>query len=167
MLQPKRTKFRKQHKGRIHGAAKGGTALNFGAFGLKATRARTHHCARDRSRAPRHHAPHEACGPRLDSRVPGCAGVEEARRSAHGLGQGRAGISGWPRSSRAASCSRSTASTTKQRRKRCGWVRRSFPLPPDSSRALLCKRTKDDGEKENHESTIFAARPRTNWASSS
>ena len=37
MLQPKRTKFRKQFKGRIHGAAKGGTVLNFGAFGLKAT----------------------------------------------------------------------------------------------------------------------------------
>jgi len=37
MLQPKRTKFRKQHKGRIHGAAKGGTDLNFGAYGLKAT----------------------------------------------------------------------------------------------------------------------------------
>jgi large subunit ribosomal protein L16 len=37
MLQPKRTKFRKAHKGRIHGQAKGGTALNFGAFGLKAT----------------------------------------------------------------------------------------------------------------------------------
>ncbi|MBA4782383.1 MAG: 50S ribosomal protein L16 [Rhizobiales bacterium] len=36
MLQPKRTKFRKMHKGRIHGAAKGGTDLNFGAFGLKA-----------------------------------------------------------------------------------------------------------------------------------
>ena len=36
MLQPKRTKFRKQFKGRIHGAAKGGTMLNFGAFGLKA-----------------------------------------------------------------------------------------------------------------------------------
>ena len=36
MLQPKRTKFRKQHKGRIHGAAKGGTMLNFGSFGLKA-----------------------------------------------------------------------------------------------------------------------------------
>ena len=36
MLQPKRTKFRKQHKGRIHGAAKGGSQLNFGAFGLKA-----------------------------------------------------------------------------------------------------------------------------------
>ncbi len=36
MLQPKRTKFRKQHKGRIHGSAKAGTQLNFGAFGLKA-----------------------------------------------------------------------------------------------------------------------------------
>ena len=36
MLQPKRTKFRKAHKGRIHGVAKGGTSLNFGAFGLKA-----------------------------------------------------------------------------------------------------------------------------------
>ena len=37
MLQPKRTKFRKQFKGRIHGGAKGGFLLNFGSFGLKAT----------------------------------------------------------------------------------------------------------------------------------
>ena len=36
MLQPKRTKFRKQFKGRIHGLAKGGTNLDFGGFGLKA-----------------------------------------------------------------------------------------------------------------------------------
>ena len=36
MLQPKRTKFRKQFKGRIHGVAKGGTDLNFGGYGLKA-----------------------------------------------------------------------------------------------------------------------------------
>jgi large subunit ribosomal protein L16 len=36
MLQPKRTKFRKAHKGRIHGNAKGGTQLNFGTYGLKA-----------------------------------------------------------------------------------------------------------------------------------
>ena len=36
MLQPKKTKFRKQFKGRIHGAAKGGFELNFGQFGLKA-----------------------------------------------------------------------------------------------------------------------------------
>lgn len=37
MLLPKRTKFRKQHKGRIHGLTKGGAALNFGSYGLKAT----------------------------------------------------------------------------------------------------------------------------------
>ncbi len=36
MLQPKRTKYRKMQKGRIKGAAKGATALNFGTFGLKA-----------------------------------------------------------------------------------------------------------------------------------
>src|SRR3954462_1747664 len=36
MLQPQKTKFRKQFKGRIHGLAKGGTNLNFGQFGLKA-----------------------------------------------------------------------------------------------------------------------------------
>ena len=36
MLQPKRTKFRKQHKGRIHGKAKGGFDINFGSYALKA-----------------------------------------------------------------------------------------------------------------------------------
>ncbi len=37
MLMPKRTTYRKAHKGRIHGKAKGGSALNFGSYGLKAT----------------------------------------------------------------------------------------------------------------------------------
>ncbi|MDA4843850.1 50S ribosomal protein L16 [Hoeflea poritis] len=36
MLQPKRTKYRKQHKGRIKGVASSGTKLNFGSYGLKA-----------------------------------------------------------------------------------------------------------------------------------
>ncbi len=36
MLSPKRTKYRKQHKGRIHGAAKGATSLTYGTYGLKA-----------------------------------------------------------------------------------------------------------------------------------
>ena len=36
MLQPKKMKFRKMHKGRIHGKAKGGSDLNFGQYGLKA-----------------------------------------------------------------------------------------------------------------------------------
>jgi len=35
MLQPKKTKYRKAFKGRIHGAAKGGFSLNFGSYGLK------------------------------------------------------------------------------------------------------------------------------------
>ena len=36
MLQPKRTKYRKAHKGRIKGAASSAVTLNFGTFGLKA-----------------------------------------------------------------------------------------------------------------------------------
>ena len=36
MLAPKNRKYRKAHKGRIHGKAKGGTTLNFGSYGLKA-----------------------------------------------------------------------------------------------------------------------------------
>ena len=36
MLQPQKTKFRKQHKGRIHGKAQSGSKLNFGSYGLKA-----------------------------------------------------------------------------------------------------------------------------------
>ena len=36
MMAPKRTKYRKQHKGRIHGNAKGNFSLNFGNYGLKA-----------------------------------------------------------------------------------------------------------------------------------
>ena len=36
MMQPKKTKFRKAHKGRIHGVATSGATLSFGQFGLKA-----------------------------------------------------------------------------------------------------------------------------------
>ncbi|HEU0117164.1 MAG TPA: 50S ribosomal protein L16, partial [Alphaproteobacteria bacterium] len=36
MLEPKRRKYHKAHKGRIHGAAKGGFRLSYGAFGLQA-----------------------------------------------------------------------------------------------------------------------------------
>lgn len=39
MLQPKKTKYRKAHKGRIHGQAKGGTTLAFGTYGMKALQA--------------------------------------------------------------------------------------------------------------------------------
>lgn len=36
MMSPKKMKYRKQHKGRIHGVATSGTYLSYGAFGLKA-----------------------------------------------------------------------------------------------------------------------------------
>lgn len=36
MMSPKKTKYRKAHKGRIKGASKGGFTLNFGEYGLKA-----------------------------------------------------------------------------------------------------------------------------------
>ena len=100
MLQPKRTKFRKQFKGRIHGTAKGGTDLNFGQFGLKALEpervtARQIEAARRAITRQMKRA-----GPRLDPHLPGRAGVDEADRSPHGQGQGRAGILGGPRQAR-------------------------------------------------------------------
>src|SRR5438270_2656566 len=36
MLQPMKTKYRKAHKGRIHGVATSGASLSFGEYGLKA-----------------------------------------------------------------------------------------------------------------------------------
>ena len=54
MLQPKKMKFRKTFKGRIKGDAKGGSALNFGAYGLKACLLYTSPSPRDKrqSRMP-------------------------------------------------------------------------------------------------------------------
>src|SRR6267378_1109789 len=56
--------------------------------------ARAHHRTSDRSRTACADPSHEARRPRLDPDFPGFASVEEARRSAHGLGQGHAGIVG-------------------------------------------------------------------------
>ena len=97
MLQPMRTKFRKAHKGRIHGLATSGATLAFGQYGLKALEpervtARQIEAAR---RALTRHM--KRVGPRVDPDLSGRAGVEEAARGAHGLGQGRAGILGRPR----------------------------------------------------------------------
>ena len=84
MLQPKRTKFRKQHKGRIHGAAKGGSDLNFGAYGLKAMepeRITARQIEAARRAMTRHMKP---CRPCVDPHLPRCTGFQEADRSAHG-----------------------------------------------------------------------------------
>ena len=80
MMSPKRTKFRKQFKGRIHGEAKGGTALNFGEYGLKAVEpervtARQIEAAR---RAMTRHMKRQG----------------RVHRSPHGQGQGLGGVLG-------------------------------------------------------------------------
>ena len=135
MLQPKRTKFRKAFKGRIHGDAKGGTELNFGAYGLKAHGARADHRAPDRGGSPRDHASHQAPGALVDPHLPGRAGVVEAGRSPHGLGQGLRPNSGSPASSRAASCSSSTAFPARSPRPRSSARPRSCRSRPRSSPA--------------------------------
>ena len=86
MLQPKRTKFRKAHKGRISGVAKGGYELNFGTFGLKAQEpARV--TARQIEAARRAMTRHMKRAGRVWIRIfPGPAGIEKADRSPHGQG---------------------------------------------------------------------------------
>ena len=74
MLQPKRTKFRKMHKGRIHGMAKGGSDLTFGTYGLKATQPERDPRAPDRSGAAGDDPSNETAGPGLDPDFPRYAG---------------------------------------------------------------------------------------------
>ena len=94
MLSPKRTKFRKQFKGRIHGNAKAGTTLNFGAYGLKALEPERLN-AREIEAARRAITREmKRAGRVWTASFPMCRRVEEARRSPHGFGQGRAGILG-------------------------------------------------------------------------
>jgi large subunit ribosomal protein L16 len=68
MLSPARTKYRKAHKGRIHGLAKGGTTLNFGSYGLKATE-RARMTAREIEAARRAMARHVKRGGQIWIRV--------------------------------------------------------------------------------------------------
>jgi large subunit ribosomal protein L16 len=84
MLQPKRTKFRKQHKGRNRGLAQSGNKVSFGDFGLKAV-GRGRLTARQIEAARRAITRKVKRGGKLWIRVfPGQAGLEEASRSAYG-----------------------------------------------------------------------------------
>ena len=62
MMQPKRTKYRKAHKGRNDGLTKAGAELNFGAFGMKATGNARSPRARSRPRGARSRAISSAPG---------------------------------------------------------------------------------------------------------
>jgi large subunit ribosomal protein L16 len=84
MLQPARTKYRKQQKGRNTGVATRGAKVSFGEYGLKAI-------GRGRLTARQIEAARRALsrsikrgGPHLDPRVPGQAGVAQACRGPHG-----------------------------------------------------------------------------------
>ena len=107
-LQPKRTKFRKAHKGRIHGNAKGGTTLNFGAYGLKATtpgRITARQIEAARRAMTRHMKRAGRVWIRIFPDVPVSQKPAEVR-----MGKGKGSPEYWAAgSSRAGSCSRSTA----------------------------------------------------------
>jgi len=89
MLQPIKTKFRKAHKGRIHGQATSGASLAFGEYGLKAMEPERVTRARSKPRGAALTRHMKRAG-RVWIRVfPDVPGYQEAARSAHGLGQGR------------------------------------------------------------------------------
>ena len=93
MMQPKKTKFRKAFKGRIHGNAKGGFALNFGEFGLKAMEPERV-TARQIEAARRALTRHMKRAGRVWIRVvPGVPDTENAREVR--MGSGKGGIEYW------------------------------------------------------------------------
>src|SRR5881275_3691052 len=126
MLQPKRTKFRKAFKGRIHGNAKGGTELNFGAFGLKAMepdRITARQIEAARRAITRHMKRAGRLWIRVFPDVPVSSKPAEVR-----MGSGKGAPEFWvARVKRAGSCSSSTVCLGQSRR-------RPFLAPPRSCR---------------------------------
>lgn len=85
MLVPKKTKYRKQHKGRIHGVAKSGASLAFGAFGMKALEP-DRLTARQIEAARRAISRHMKRQGKVWIRIfPGCPSFQEASRSPYGF----------------------------------------------------------------------------------
>jgi large subunit ribosomal protein L16 len=117
MLQPKKTKFRKAHKGRIHGLATSGQNLAFGQFGLKATepdRVTARQIEAARRALTRHMKRAGQVWIRVYPDVPVSKKPLEVR-----MGSGKGSVELWVcRVNRAASCSRSTASPSSSPRRR-------------------------------------------------
>ena len=94
MLQPKRTKFRKQHKGRNRGLANRGSAVSFGEYGLKAI-GRGRLTARQIEAGRRAMTRHIRRGGKIWIRVfPGQAHHQETPGGAPGQGQGERRVLG-------------------------------------------------------------------------
>ncbi len=132
MLQPKKTRFRKQFKGRIHGAAKGGFELNFGQFGLKAVepeRITARQIEAARRAITREMKRQGRVWIRVFPDVPVSSKPTEVR-----MGSGR------PGSIPAGSCSRSTALPRTSPRRRSASAPRSFRSARGSSSASPTER---------------------------
>ena len=147
MLQPARSKYRKAHKGRIHGACHQRQHPDLRLLWPQGDRARPRHRAPDRGGAPRHHPPHPPHRPRLDPHLPGRAGVGEAGRGAHGQRQGQRPNSGSAASSRAASCSSSTACRGNWRAKHSTWRPRSCRSARASSPVSASRSRRHEGRR--------------------
>ena len=91
MLQPRRVKYRKHHRGHRRGMANAGNEVSFGEIGLQATSAVLDRQPPDRGGATRDHAPPAPRRQGLDPDLPGQAGDQEAGRGAHGFRQGPGG----------------------------------------------------------------------------
>ncbi len=85
MLIPRRVKHRKQHRPDRRGAAKGGTRVSFGEYGIQAVEHCVRHQPADRGRSYRHHPTHQAWWQGLDHHLSRPADHEEAGRDTHGL----------------------------------------------------------------------------------
>ena len=71
MLMPKRTKWRKQRRGRMKGMARRGASVQFGEYGLQATGTRLADQPSDRSRPPDDGSLHPPSWQNLDPGLPG------------------------------------------------------------------------------------------------
>ena len=111
MLQPARTKYRKQQKGRNTGVATRGNKVSFGEYGLKATTRGRLTARQLEAGAPRHVAPHQARRPHLDPGVPGQADLAASPPKCAWATARAIRSTSSARSSRARSFSRWTAST--------------------------------------------------------
>jgi len=132
MLQPTRTKFRKQHKGRIHGNAKAGNALAFGSFGLKAVepeRVTARQIEAARRALTRHMKRAGRVWIRVFPDVPVSKKPAEVR-----MGSGKGAPEFWVCKIKPGRILlKSTVCRASSRRKRCGWPRASFPSRRSSS----------------------------------
>ena len=100
MLMPRRVKHRKQHHPKRSGAAKGGTELAFGDFGIQAIEPALRHQPADRVRSYRDDPAHQARRKGLDQHLPGPSADQEAGRDPHGFRQGLARVVGRQRQAR-------------------------------------------------------------------